>query len=198
MILFRLVLATIFVTQFSGTVPTEPAVIAPVPASVTPSTEVEDNETLPWFQERRLSWEDFLADPKRNTDAVASTSTSLGIAYQAKNGRLNYDITCKFSKVKSWGLIKTDYILAHEQGHFDITEICARKLHQALQAYQFDRKNFKEDINFIYQEIVKEKEALQEAYDGETDHSRNRKQQMAWLDKIQEMLAATADHAVYP
>src|SRR5215203_4402399 len=91
-----------------------------------------DDEYIPWIMNYRLTWEDFLCEPKRNTDAVASTSTALGIAYQIKGGKLTYQITCKFSKNKSWGLVKTPYILAHEQGHFDITEIFARKLYQSL------------------------------------------------------------------
>jgi hypothetical protein len=56
---------------------------------------------------------------------VALTSTALGIAYKVSHGELTYEITCSFSKDKSWGLLKTPYILAHEQGHFDITEIYA-------------------------------------------------------------------------
>jgi predicted secreted Zn-dependent protease len=129
---------------------------------------------------------------------VASTSTSLGIAYQLTNGELTYHITCYFNKEKSWGLMKTDYILAHEQGHFDITEIFARRLHEALQNYQFNKRSFKKDISQIYQGIVKEKEDFQKTYDGETDHSRNRKMQYDWLEKIEQMLAETQPYSNYP
>ena len=94
--------------------------------------------------------------------------------------------------------MKTDYILAHEQGHFDITEIFARKLNEALQNYDFNRKNFKKDINDIYQSIVKEKEEYQKAYDEESDHSRNRKVQYDWLEKIDKLLEETDPYAAYP
>jgi predicted secreted Zn-dependent protease len=139
-----------------------------------------------------------LCDPQLGTDAVASTSTSLGIAYQIKNWKLTYEITCKFSKTRSWGLLKTPYILAHEQAHFDITELYARKLHQALQQYTLNRYTFKKDIGEIYQRIVDEKEAFQAAYDGETDHSRNRRVQVEWLDKIELLLIETEPYADYP
>ena len=158
----------------------------------------ETEEFIPWENEQRLDWEDFKCEPKKGTDAVASTSTTLGIAYQLVDGVLTYDITCNFSKVKSWGLMKTDYILAHEQGHFDITEIYARKLNEALKNYQFNKKTFKKDINQIYQNIVREKETFQKSYDEETDHSRNRKLQFDWLDKIQKELEATDTFALYP
>lgn len=184
--------------NFSGT--PAPVTSAKVPVETKKVTRVtnEDDEFIPWAHDRRLSWEDFLSEPKKNSDAVASTSTSLGIAYQVEHGQLTYAITCNFSKQKSWGLLKTDYILAHEQGHFDITEVCARKLYKALQEYQFNRKTYRKDVNDIYRAIVQEKEDMQAAYDGESDHSRNRKVQYEWLQKINQMLEETAPFATYP
>lgn len=157
-----------------------------------------DDAYIPWVPDYRLSWDDFLCEPKHNTDAVASTSTALGIAYQIRGGKLTYQITCKFSKKKSWGLVKTPYILAHEQAHFDITEIFARKLNQALQNYTLNRPTFQKDINTIYESIVKTKEAVQAAYDGETDHSRNKRKQAEWLERIDGLLADTQPYANYP
>ena len=182
----------------------------PGPALVTPSPDVvrnhvllrkerkADEEYIPWVQDYRLTWDDFLCEPKRNTDAVASTSTALGIAYQIKNGKLTYQVSCKFSRHKSWGLVKTDYILAHEQGHFDITEIFTRKLHQALQGYPLNRATFQKDINTIYENIVRSKEAFQAAYDAETDHSRNKRKQEEWLERIALLLDDTQPYANYP
>jgi hypothetical protein len=161
------------------------------------STE-ETAEYIPWQEERLLTWDDFQGPPKRHTDAVASTSTSLGIAYQLANGKLNYQITCNFSKTKSWGSMKTDYILAHEQAHFDITEIYARRLHQALSNYQLNRRTYQEDIGKIYNDIVAGKEALQHAYDGGSDHSRRKKEQYDWLNKIDQLLVETTPYAAYP
>jgi hypothetical protein len=157
-----------------------------------------DEDIIPWQPERMLAWDDFLCAPQKQGDAVASTSTSLGIAYQLRNGKLTYDITCHFSKHKSWGSLKTEYILAHEQAHFDITELHARKLYEALYNYNYDPASFKKDIGIIYERIVKEKEAMQEAYDGETDHSRKRRIQYDWLEKIDILLEETEMFAVYP
>src|SRR4051794_8552825 len=75
------------------------------------SAGTTSTDMIPWQYDKRLVWDDFLCDPKMGTDAVASTSTSLGIAYQLNNGQLSYHITCYFNKEKSWGLMKTDYIL---------------------------------------------------------------------------------------
>ena len=186
---------------FSGMPKPAPA-LAEKSFSVTPhiltNERNADDEYIPWLTEHRLSWDDFLCEPRRNTDAVASTSTALGIAYQIKGGQLTYQITCKFSKNKSWGLIKTGYILAHEQGHFDITEIFARKLYQALNGYRLNRPTFQTDINEIYETVIEAKEAFQAAYDGETDHSRNKRKQAEWLERIDMLLTDTEPFAAYP
>lgn len=158
----------------------------------------EDEEMIPWSGHRRLTWEDFQCAPMRNTEAVALTSTSLGISYKVKNSQFIYDITCTFSKRHSWGILRTPYILAHEQGHFDITELYARKLHYRLQNYRFNAATFKSDINNIYQSVVKEKEAFQEQYDRETDHSRKKVRQEEWLVHIEALLDDTALHQNYP
>ena len=77
----------------------------------------------------------------------------------------------------------------HEQGHFDITEIYARKLDNALRDYNFNPKRFKTDLDEIYKDIMEEKEELQNQYDLETDYSRNKEKQTEWLKKIQKELA---------
>jgi hypothetical protein len=197
----HLVSLSLLALNFSGRpvsntspVPVERSVMV----SVLSEPSADGNEMIPWAPTVRLNWEDFKCEPKLGTDAVASTSTSLGIAYQMVNGKLSYHISCNFSKNRSWGLMKTEYILAHEQGHFDITEIFARKLNEALQNYEFNRKTFKSDINEIYQSIVAQKEQYQQQYDGETDHSRNKRIQYEWLDKIQTLLTETEVYATYP
>jgi hypothetical protein len=197
--LFHLLSVSLLVLNFSGQpAPPQQKNLTPVKADTVIIVKTEDNEFIPWTPTQRLNWEDFQCEPKKGTDAVASTSTSLGIAYQMQNGKLSFHITCNFSKSKSWGLMKTEYILAHEQGHFDITEIFARKLNEALQNYAFNKRSFKQDINDIYQSIVRQKEEYQKMYDDETDHSRDRKIQYEWLEKIQKLLEETDSYSTYP
>lgn len=202
MYLFRLIYISIFLLAFSGRpAPVAPKLIKHINGPALPAylpDADDDKAIIPWITERKLAWNDFESTPEKNTDAVASTSTSLGISYKVLDNQLTYHISCNFSKDKSWVLLKTDYILAHEQGHFDITEVFARKLNKELSEYQFNPESFKQDISNIYQSVVDEKESYQEAYDGETDHSRHKKIQMEWLDKIQQMLTETEPYANYP
>ncbi len=195
--LFHLFALSALILSFSGK-PVAKLSDAATIGSEDSTLRLETANMIPWTLNKRLAWDDFMCEPKRGTDAVASTSTSLGIAYQLGDGELKYRITCNFNKEKSWGLLKTDYILAHEQAHFDITEIFARKLNEALQNYSFNKRTFKKDISQIYQSIVDQKESFQKQYDGETDHSRNRKMQYDWLEKIETLLTETEPYASYP
>lgn len=154
-------------------------------------------ELLDWSSSRKLTWADYKATPNPESDAAASTTSYLGFSYSIKNEGFSYTIESKFSKTRSWGLHKTAYILSHEQGHFDIAEIFARKLHKKMKEYRFNRRTFQKDLQEIYQEILEEKEEMQNDYDKETNHSINKEKQSAWLKKIGELLEEYKSYAGY-
>ena len=128
---------------------------------------------------------------------AALTSTNIKIDFGYKNETLQYHIRCRFDKNKSWGRVKNDYILSHEQAHFDIAEIFARKLNKKMSEYKFDKDNYKTDLKKVYQDITREKEAFQDQYDNETDHSRKKEEQLSWLTKIKNMLEELKDYSGY-
>jgi hypothetical protein len=171
--------------------------IATLAQDRTAASLAESEETIAWQPARRLSWADFKANPDPTSDAAASTTTLVGIEYNISNNNLGYTINCRFSKDRSWGLHKTPYILAHEQGHFDIAEIFARKLNKAMSEYEFNKKSFQKDLKKIYEDIMKEKEEWQEKYDKETRHSINKQRQAEWLEKIAKTLDEYAAFASY-
>jgi len=155
----------------------------------------QENNSIEWSSEKRLTWDDYLARPPLSSDAAAITSTAIGIEYHVKNNHFAYSISCRFSKTHSWGKDKTDYILEHEQGHFDITEIYARKLGRELMEYKFNPKSYRDDVTRIYRRLMDEKEQYQDKYDRDTDFSRNREKQAEWLEMIKEELEQTDEFA---
>ena len=148
----------------------------------------DDDQFIEWSSAKRLTWDDYLAIPSSASDAAAITSTALGIEYHIRNNSLTYKITCRFSKTRSWGRYRTTYILQHEQGHFDITEIYARKLAKEISDYKFSPRKYQEDLSKIYKKVMDEKEEYQAQYDLETDYSRNKEKQSVWLKKIADEL----------
>lgn len=165
--------------------------------SITGIGQFNNEELISWNANKKLTWADYKGSPKPGSDAVASTATYLGIEYSFNNKGFGYKITCSFSKTRSWGSHKTDYVLAHEQGHFDIAEIFARKLNWRMSEYRFNKNNFKTDLKNIYDEITKEKEDMQNDYDRETNHSIKKKEQAEWLRKIGQLLEEYQDFSNY-
>ncbi len=150
----------------------------------------KDDGYIIWDENKKLSWEDFKAPPQKIGEVAALTATHLGFSYNVVNGKVTYTIDCKFEKNRSWGLIKSDWILSHEQGHFDIAEIYSRKLYKAVSDYRFNKTSFQSDLDSIYKNIVAEKDQYQQLYDIETNYSRNKVQQEEWLKKIKNDLIA--------
>ncbi len=139
---------------------------------------------IDWEAGRKLTWNDFEAKAQGNSDNVALTSTHINFKFGYGSSGFTYSITCQFDKSRSWVKIKSNYILGHEQGHFDIAELHARKLKKALSSYEFKQATASADINKIYEELMKQHEEMQNLYDQQTDHSRKTDQQEAWLKKI--------------
>lgn len=161
------------------------------------SAQNNEEELIKWSDTRRLSWDDYKASPNPNSDAVASTTTVLAVDYKFNNNQFGFAIQSRFSKTRSWGLHKTNYILSHEQGHFDIAEVFARKLNKNLSEYKFNKKTYQKDLKKIYEEITEEKEDTQNEYDKETKHSINKEKQAEWLKKISALLEEYAVWADY-
>lgn len=157
----------------------------------------KEDDFIHWSENRKLSWDDFKAPPVRSGSTAALTATHLGFSYNMVNGKITFTIECRFDKNKSWGLVKNDWILQHEQGHFDIAEIFARRLHKSITGYTFNRNSFQKDLDGLYSRIVEEKEKYQQQYDDETDYSRNKTKQEEWLKKIAAGLAEYKSWAGY-
>ncbi|PCJ96994.1 MAG: DUF922 domain-containing protein [Flavobacteriaceae bacterium] len=149
---------------------------------------------MPWTKERKLSWKDFRGKPKRGSKAAAITAS--GISYNfsslARGNEVEVDfvINTYFYPDQSWynAAFCDDIILGHEQLHFDISELFARKLQKRLDELTFSL-NIKKEVRAIYKDLLKELNDYQERYDLETDFSRNIEKQFDWNKKINVILA---------
>ena len=103
---------------------------------------------------------------------------------------VNYSVVSTFYPEGSWYLPQrvTPYILAHEQAHFDISELHARMLRKNLAGKKFSKK-IKSEIEAIYEQIEQKRRAMQTKFDAETDHSRNVEKEMQWENFIAQQLA---------
>ena len=144
-----------------------------------------DNVKMQWSENRQLTWEDFRGVPDAGDSYVASTNSgiSFSFSYKVTNGKMTmeYEVLCNFYPELSWYKpnLVTPYILKHEQTHFDISELYARKLRKLMEETSFSN-NPKEEVNEIYQNLESARQQLQIKYDFETDHSKNEPVEIQW------------------
>ncbi len=124
---------------------------------------ISQEEKTPWLKEKKLTWADFKGNPDTNNpfDAVTSSEISYRSSVKVINNKkeINYIVQSYFIPNKSWVIKKSLTnldLLAHEQLHFDITELYARKFLQKLKKLRFT-KNATAQIKTIYKHIITER-----------------------------------------
>ena len=126
------------------------------------------------------------------TQTFSSIRYSLG----ERNGRVFIDVEAYFDPTESWVVrgSRSEYLLQHEQLHFDITELHARKLrkllqdHQGMESRKFREKRLWHWVNEKHEEVYQEMVAMQDQYDKETDHSLISSRQKEWESRINKAL----------
>ena len=103
--------------------------------------------------------------------------------------KIDFTVTAYFYPNKSWynPELSDAHILAHEQLHFDISEIYARKMSAIMRATKFTSQ-VRREVKKIYQQINKEMDDFQNTYDNETNFSRDTAKQAVWKQKIEKLL----------
>lgn len=152
---------------------------------------------IDWNSNRRLTWQDFKGPVDAESKNAALTSSSINIEFGYDDEGLEYNIKCSFNKQKSWVRIKNDEVLAHEQGHFDLAELHARKLNKAMKGYKFNARTVSNDVNKIYDSLMTAHHEAQNIYDQETDYSRNKVKQEEWQKKIADELKGLQQFSNY-
>lgn len=148
---------------------------------------------MEWDASRKLTWNDFKGPIP--PDALPAATTASGISYEYSANlihhevQLDFKVTAFFYPEESW--YKPDVcdanILQHEQLHFDISEVFARRMREKLRTTAFT-ENVKAEIREIYKTTLRELSDLQDVYDWETDFSRNKGAQQRWNARIKEAL----------
>lgn len=146
-----------------------------------------------WQPAPLLDYTDFMGKPQNGSE-VAMTSSGFYFNYQY-NGKedLTLELYATFDKSKSWFKPegKVPEVLAHEQCHFDITELYVRQLRQQIAACHFKKKtDFDKPLTKMYNDCNKKCSQAQRDYDQQTRHGIETEKQQEWQQKIAKELAA--------
>jgi len=142
------------------------------------------NDTIVWSQDSLLHPEDFKAKPKKDA-AMGLSSIGIRLYTGEIKGELVFFVKAMFMKKESYLVKNSEYILRHEQTHFDISEIYARLMRKKISQLDFKKaKSVNSEINKIYQSTMKEYFAEQDKYDKDAEHGLNPVKQKQWNDDV--------------
>lgn len=145
---------------------------------------------------RQIAWDEFKDVGTRpageQEDAQIDTQTAqpdrVGVAREQSRFRLgDFEVKLKVIGSNSWVVTsqKSDTLLAHEQGHFDITGLVARDLVKALGALRVSTTDeLQREVSRLYEAYNAWGQGLSDQYDEETDHGRKTKPQSDWESRI--------------
>jgi hypothetical protein len=162
------------------------------------SATAADNNIISYTPGNTLRMEDFKGIPAENSAAVAITSSGFsfkaGFKSSGSKATLIITVSCNFDKNLSWMKEhgKNDYILRHEQHHFDISYLSTLAFIKKLKQADFTINNYREQLQLLHTAAMQEMEQLQHQYDGETHNGQLKEQQQVWNRKIEERLVEIA------
>lgn len=149
----------------------------------------QDDQYILWGS-RDLAWSDFQGAIPTNSKFDALTNSAINLVYDGENASLRFNIETIFDLQGSWKKANVNnYVLAHEQLHFDITEYHSRVLRKKLKAYRF--KSFatiEGDVKKMFNQAFTNANKMQVKYDKDTNHSINKKKQAKWEKKVKKLL----------
>lgn len=155
--------------------------------SVTKYSTVEDQEDdrILWSSKRQLIWDDFEGDVPETKEPFVAAMTGYSIKLHYKRIDdiiLNYKIENYFIKNKSWTITADTQTLAHEQLHFDIAELYARKIRKLFDSLMLKKINNFDSYIDIYNSNISKCDRFQYLYDHQV--SGNNKNQQEWRKKV--------------
>lgn len=143
-----------------------------------------------WNENRKLVWADFQSKTKPNASQAAAT-TFCGISYLLDSSTKKFTdkqvaIASFFVPSKSWAHTdhRTEIVLMHEQSHFDIAELFARRFRKLISDKTLDVKSLQKYYNQVYEDY----KDYQQDYETVTNHGRIRDKQYEYSRKIDQQI----------
>jgi hypothetical protein len=181
----------LFLNPFFTLVPVPAASPIPAPATEKLPAPATEEDGIIWQAERRLSWADFQSEADGNEPLHAMTSTNIEVQAHCSGNLMQYEVKCVFKAKDSWSKNKqSERLLAHEQMHFDLTEVHARLLRQKLAQTSNLCGSNKTAFGKIVESHFVHWKTEQDRYDRESNHGLHLEQQLIWEEKIARRLEA--------
>ncbi|WP_223559690.1 DUF922 domain-containing protein [Chryseobacterium lathyri] len=148
-----------------------------------------------WQEDHKLVWDNFKSPINRKNHPDVAAYTHCGWEYSVVKSTnpkspVKIEITAIFNEDRSWKDIKkiNDYILLHEQMHFDIAELFVRKFRKEIGEKIKTSGDYNKNFNAVYSKISNDYKNFQMSYDRVTEHGMNKEKQAEYNALIAEEL----------
>lgn len=145
---------------------------------------------IEWNEFYKLSWDNFERKVSDDTFGDAGTAVKIIAKPYYVGKRIEYNVFPLFDRQKSWVFEKDSDLLAHEQLHFDIAELYARKIRKKVAALQSQNNKDLSHYNNEINKLLTESNEIDLRYDMETLHGGITVKQSEWRNKINQELKA--------
>jgi hypothetical protein len=149
-----------------------------------------------WSATRRLTWKDFRGRPPSSGSEVAKTAYALFYGWKCRGEAFEFRVIAGFRPRHSW--VKTMAVndsglsrsaLRHEQTHFDLAEVHARRLRRYFGGLASACRKTDAELTQLASRLLQEEKAEQQRYDTETNHGLRPESQAAWNADVTRRLA---------
>jgi len=161
-------------------------------------SDLADDHAFAWSAARPLVWRDFQGDPPTEGSEGAMTFYTLYSAWKCRGAVFEFRVIAGFRPRQSWvkAVILNDTtqrrtILGHEQTHFDLAEVHARRMRRAFGALVRPCTKTDEQLSDLASQVGQDEKTEQRRYDAETHHGLLAAQQAAWSLQTRRRLAAS-------
>jgi hypothetical protein len=167
---------------------------------VTPAFLVAQNllndsqDLIEWNEYYSLTWEDFQGTPDKQAIGDAGTAVQIKAKPFYVKDQVQYDVEALFNRKKSWSRGKSESLLQHEQLHFDIAELYARKIRKKINDMEEKGVNDIREYNAAIRDLLEQSNEADQRYDLETLHGALSKKQAVWETKVKEQLIGLKDY----
>jgi len=145
---------------------------------------------IEWNEHYKLSWEHFESTVDDDIFGDAGTAVKIMAKPYFVGNNIEYNVYTLFDRQKSWVFEKDEALLAHEQLHFDIAELYARKIRKKVEELRKRKVKDLSDYNKAINKILEESNEVDMQYDLETLHGGIKMKQAEWNEKIARELDA--------
>lgn len=179
----------------AATGPAVPEALPPVPVRAGSADTVAG--AIQWSSNRPLTWADFAGVPQLRGRTAAVTTYVLWWKADCGRDGFAFEVVSGFVRERSW--VKPSVLsryeesrraLEHEQTHFDLSEVHARRMRQALGRLRRPCEMTEEELYDAVSPIVLDDQRAQATYDRETAHGLDRLQQAAWDENVARQLTS--------